>query len=139
MSKNKEGIIIRVAGPVVDVRFEEDVPNVNEALVINLPDKNELILEVAFETGDKEVKTLALGSTDGLSRGMKVSRTFSPIKVPVGLPTLGRIFNVLGKTIDGGKALSDKGVSLEPIHKLAPPLTDQETKPQILGNWHKSY
>lgn len=132
MPKNAEGIILRVAGPVVDVIFEEEVPKINEALVVELPNKNELILEVAFETGDHEVKTLALGSTDGLSRGMKVKRTGSPIKVPVGMQTLGRIFNVLGQTIDGGKALAQKDLSYEPIHRPAPPLTEQETKPQIL-------
>ena len=103
MPKNTEGIIIKIAGPVIDVRFETDVPAVNEALLIDLPNKTKLTLEVAFETGDGEVKTLALGSTDGLSRGMTVRRTYAPIKVPVGMPTLGRIFNVLGETIDNGK------------------------------------
>src|SRR3989344_3869638 len=110
MPKNSaNGIIVRVAGPVVDARFEGDVPTVNEAL--------------------------ALGPTDGLSRGMSVRRTNSSIKVPVGMPTLGRIFNVLGQPIDGAGKLVEKGkdkLSLEPIHKMAPPLTEQETKPQIL-------
>ena len=133
MLTNKNGgIIIKVAGPVVDVRFSGATPQVNEALVIDLPKDNELILEVAFITGDKEVKTLALGPTEGLSRGMKVKRTGSPIKVPVGPKTLGRIFNVLGKPIDGGKALSTKDADLLPIHKDPPLLTEQETKPQIL-------
>lgn len=132
MPKEQEGIIIRVAGPVVDVRFEGDVPKVNEALIVALSNNEELTLEVAFETGDKEVKCLALGSTDGLYRGMKATRTHSPIKVPVGMDTLGRIFNVLGKTIDGGKQLSGKDQAYEPIHRPAPPLTEQETKPQIL-------
>ncbi len=129
---SKEGIIIRVAGPVVDLRFQDAVPAVNEALTIELPNKSELVLEVAFETGDHEVKALALGSTDGLSRGMKVKRTNSPIRVPVGLPTLGRIFNVLGEVIDGGKPLAAKGLGYDVIHKTAPPLTEQETKPQML-------
>lgn len=129
---NNEGIIIRIAGPVVDVRFEGNVPKVNEALIVNLEDKSELILEVAFETGDHEVKALALGPTDGLSRGMSVKKTGSPIKVPVGMSTLGRIFNVLGETIDGEKKLDIKTLTFEPIHKKAPPLTDQETRPQIL-------
>ncbi len=132
MPKISEGIIIRVAGPVVDVRFDGDVPAVNEALEIDLPNKEVLTLEVAFETGDKEVKTLALGSTDGLSRGMKVRRTNSPIKVPVGLPTLGRIFNVLGQTIDNSGKLPVKGVEYHPIHRQAPLLTEQETKPHML-------
>ncbi len=131
-SNDSSGIIIKVAGPVVDVRFPGSVPLVNEALLIEWPDKSVLTLEVAFITGDGEVKALALGPTDGLSRGMKVKRTKSPIKVPVGLPTLGRIFNVLGHTIDGGPRLEKKGLGSEPIHKSAPPLTDQETKPQML-------
>ncbi len=132
MPKNSEGIIIKIAGPVIDVRFDGEVPTINEALIIELEDKSELTLEVAFETGDQEVKALALGPTDGLSRGMKVKRTNSPIKVPVGTPTLGRIFNVLGKTIDEGGKLAEKGLGYEPIHKSAPPLTEQETTPQVL-------
>lgn len=129
--KNIQGIIIRVAGPVVDVRFPKDPPLINEALLVSLEDKKQLVLEVAFNTGDNEVKTLALGSTDGISRGMKVKRTYSPIKVPVGLPTLGKIFNVLGETIDG-QTLNQKNLEYEPIHRQAPSLAEQETKPQML-------
>src|SRR3989344_5274000 len=104
-NNNSDGVIVRVSGPVVDIRFPKNVPFINEALVVERKDNSRLILEVAFTIGDKEVKALALGSTDGLSRGMTVKKTGSPIKVPVGLPTLGRIFNVLGETIDGGIAL----------------------------------
>lgn len=132
MPKNNDGIIIRVAGPVVDVRFPTEVPTVNEALLIDLPGNKMLTLEVAFTTGDNEVKALALGPTDGLSRGMSVRRTHSPIKVPIGMPTLGRIFNVLGEVIDGGKPLEQKGLTFDSIHKSAPLLTDQETRPQML-------
>ena len=131
-NNNSDGVIVRVSGPVVDIRFPKNVPFINEALVVERKDNSRLILEVAFTIGDKEVKALALGSTDGLSRGMTVKKTGSPIKVPVGLPTLGRIFNVLGETIDGGKKLDTQGLSYEPIHKKAPPLTEQETRPQIL-------
>ena len=130
-SKSVDGIIIRVAGPVVDVRFPQDLPSIHEALVIILKNKEELILEVAFSTGDNEFKTLAMGPTDGLSRGMRVKRTFSPILVPVGQETLGRIFNVLGIPIDG-KSEIKKTITYESIHKSAPLLSDQETKPQIL-------
>lgn len=128
-----DGIIIRVAGPVVDVLFPNNPPLVYEALLVDLKNKEELVLEVAFAIGNNEVKTLALGSTDGLYRGMKVKRTHAPIKVPVGLPTLGRIFNVLGKTIDG-KSFNEKDKDLlyESIHRGAPDLIEQETKPQIL-------
>ncbi len=131
--KNKyQGIIIRVQGPVVDVHFEKNPPLVNEALVaVNGNEK--LVLEVAHLLGDNEVRSLAMGPTDGLRRGMPVERTNSPIKVPVGKKTLGRIFNVLGETIDGEKFnKNEKGVTLEPIHRKAPLLIDQETKLQIL-------
>ena len=130
---NTDGIIIRVAGPVVDVRFASEPPLIHEALLVEIANKKQLTLEVAFSIGDNEVKTLSLGPTDGLSRGMKVKRTNSAIKVPVGMPTLGRIFNVLGKSIDGESFNEkDKNVFLEPIHRRAPSLLEQETKPQIL-------
>jgi len=129
---NNKGIIIKIAGPVVDVRFEDDVPQINEALIVRLANKETLTLEVAFAIGNKEVKTLALGSTDGLSRGIAVERTGAPIKVPVGEKTLGRIFNVLGQTIDDQKPLEGKDIQYEPIHKAPPALIDQQTKPEIL-------
>ena len=138
MSKNiiknqKNGIIVRIQGPVVDVRFETEAPLVNEALLIDLQGGKQLTLETALLIGDKEVKTLAMGSTDGLSRGMEVKRTFSSIKAPVGSRTLGRIFNVLGDAIDGEPFdKKHKDVIFEPIHKKAPLLSEQETKPQIL-------
>src|SRR3990167_10852728 len=131
LTNKNEGIIIKVTGPVVDVRFSGATPQVNEALIVGLPKDNELILEVAFITGNKEVKTLALGPTEGLSRGMKVKRTGAPISVPVGPKTLGRIFNVLGKPIDG-RTFDEKGVPSAPIHRPAPALTEQETKSHVL-------
>jgi F-type H+-transporting ATPase subunit beta len=127
----EEGIIVRVQGPVVDVYFEGKVPQIYEALTVKQTDNSSLTMEVEFQIGDHEVRTIAFGSTDGLSRGMKVERTGAPISVPVGNKTLGRIFNVLGQAIDG-KKFDTKGVELESIHKDAPKLTDQETKPQIL-------
>ncbi len=129
--KKNEGIIVGIAGPVVNVYFEHDLPSIYEALQVTLPDGKELIMEVQFLIGDKEAKAIAFGSTDGLSRGMPVTRTGDPIKVPVGEKTLGRIFNVLGETIDG-KPFSEKNVSSEPIHKKPPLLTEQQTKPQVL-------
>ena len=134
MNKNNiiDGIIIRVAGPVVDVRFANNTPSIYEALEVDIKEKK-LTLEVAFLIGDNEVKTLAMGPTDGLYRGMNVKRTFSPIRVPVGFPTLGRIFNVLGKVIDGKEFnAKHKDLSYNPIHRKAPILTEQETRPQIL-------
>jgi len=128
--KNKEGIVIRVQGPVVDVYFEGEVPEIYEALTLIMPNKQVLTLEVQFEIGNHEVKALAFGSTDGLARGVTVERTFDQIKVPVGNKTLGRIFNVLGKAIDGKKF--EDNADLSPIHKAPPALTQQETTPQIL-------
>ncbi len=129
---SKQGMVVRVAGPVVDVYFEKNPPLVNEALNIYV-DKQKLVLEVAHLLGDNTIRALAMGPTDGLTRGMKVERTNSPIKVPVGPKTLGRIFNVLGEPIDSEVFnRNDKDVFLEAIHKSAPKLTEQETKPQIL-------
>lgn len=127
----KEGIIIAISGPVVNVYFENSLPAIYESLEITLPDKTKLVLEVQFLIGDHEVKALAFGSTDGLSRGMKATRTGNPISVPTGEKTLGRIFNVLGETIDGQK-FDSKDVKYEPIHKAPPALTEQQTKPEML-------
>ncbi len=130
MNRN-EGFIIKIQGPVVDVRFPINPPSINEALVLETKDKKQLILEVAFITGGNEVKALAMGPTDGLSRGMRVERTNAPIKVPTGPKTLGRIFNVLGQPIDG-KKLEKDSIKYKPIHQPPPSLVEQETKPQIL-------
>lgn len=127
---NNHGNIIAIAGPVVNVYFEGELPAVYEALTVALPDKTELVLEVQFLIGDHEVKSLAFGSTDGLSRGMKVIRTNKPISVPVGEKTLGRIFNVLGQTIDGKKFESKEAT--QPIHKAPPSLAEQKTTPEML-------
>ena len=140
MSKNnkalpagRQGIIVRVTGPVLDVYFEGATPLVNEALNVPLNGGGNLTLEVAFEIGDGEVKALALGPTDGLVRGMTVERTRYPIKVPVGNQTLGKIFNVLGQTVDGSKInKNDKTLSYQPIHRSAPALTTQQTKAEML-------
>lgn len=134
MSKTGQiGIIIGIQGPVVNVRFENESPLVHEALILELTNGKTLTLETASLLGDNEVKALAMGPTDGLQRGMSVKRTFAPIMVPVGEKTLGRIFNVLGEVIDGDKFdRNQKGLQFEPIHKAAPSLADQETKPQVL-------
>jgi len=126
-----EGIIIRIQGPVVDVRFEKEVPSIYEGLVVDLGKGKELILETEFELGNKEVRTIAMGSTEGLVRGTKVKRTGSPIEVPIGEETLGRVFNVLGEVIDAGKPLNSK-IKKAPIHNSAPPLSEQKTKPEML-------
>lgn len=126
-----KGVIIRIQGPIVDVRFEKDVPKIYEALKINLGKDKTLILETEFEMGNNEVRTIAMGPTEGLSRGTEVETTGSPISVPIGEETLGRIFNVLGQPIDELKPLSSK-VKTGPIHVSAPALSEQSTKPEML-------
>ncbi|MBI2622063.1 F0F1 ATP synthase subunit beta [Candidatus Microgenomates bacterium] len=122
------GFIIKISGPVVDVRFPTNQPAIYEALEA----EGGLILETAFLLGERDVRTIALGSTDGLGRGTKVQRTGSPIKVPTGEKTLGRLFNVLGEPIDNLEKIDSKKVTLETIHKRPPELTSLITKPQIL-------
>lgn len=129
-NKNQEGKIIRIQGPIIDVIFKDSVPQIYEALEIE-NNGEKLVLETEFELGNEEVRTLALGPTEGLKRGQKVTRTFASISVPTGEATLGRIFNVLGQTIDGGGKLA-KAAKLEPIHKPAPALSEQSTKPEML-------
>ncbi len=128
--KKGEGIVIRVQGAIVDVGFKNEVPSVYEALSIELDNKKKLILENEFQLGNNEARALALGSTDGLKRGTKVTRTFNPIRVPIGEKTLGRVFNVLGETIDGAKPLEK--TKINSIHQDAPPLSEQKAKPEIL-------
>ena len=128
----KTGIIKRIIGPVVDVAFEESVPEIYTALSVMNGGK-ELILEVEQHIGDNTVRSVAMDSTDGLSRGMEVTNTGQPISVPVGGVTLGRMFNVLGNPIDGGKTIptDDKQKRL-PIHRQAPSFVSQATKVEIL-------
>ena len=129
--QNAQGTVIRVQGAVVDVKFESSVPEVYEALNITMPDGSNLVLETMFEMENSEVRTIALGATDGMKRGMKADRTFAPIKVPVGEKTLGRIFNVLGAPIDALGNL-DASVERQPIHKEAPSFAEQKTTPEML-------
>ena len=123
-----KGKIVQVMGVVVDVQFDENLPKINNALVckINRNDGNgevDLVLEVSLHLGDNIVRTIAMDSTDGLVRGAEVVDTLEPIKVPVGENTLGRIFNVLGETIDNKEALPTDVEKL-PIHRPAPKLSD---------------
>lgn len=129
-TKEKYGRVIRIQGPIIDVQFENELPGIYEALHIQMKDGTLLTLETEFEMEGGIVRTIALGPTEGVARGTKVERTFAPISVPVGEKTLGRIFNVLGKVIDGGKPLGN--VHEDPIHRQAPSLADQATKPEML-------
>ncbi len=133
INKKQEGRVIRIQGPIVDVLFDREIPEIFEALEINLGNNKKLVLETEFEIGNGEVRALALGTTDGLKRGEAVMRTHSPIKVPTGESTLGRIFNVLGDPIDGlGKVVGGKNTQNVSIHKSAPALSEQSTKPEML-------
>ena len=123
------GIIIQIQGPVLDVRFKGEVPIINEALLVKRQDESVLTLEVAFQTGNNEVKALALGTTDGLSRGMEVNRTGEPISVPVGDAVLGRMFNVLGDPIDDMEA--PKSTRRDPIHRKSPSFEELATKTEV--------
>lgn len=131
MAKSTDGKVIRISGAVIDVKFESgNVPEIYEALYIELNGKT-LVLETELELENAEVRTIAMGPTEGLTRGTAVTRTHKQIEVPIGPDTLGRIFNVLGDTIDGGKKLS-ASVKKDSIHKQAPPLSEQSTTPEIL-------
>ncbi len=123
------GTIKRIIGPVVDVTFEGDVPDIYSALSIDNNGKT-LILEVEQHIGENTVRAVAMDSTDGLSRGMEVTNTEKPISVPVGGVTLGRMFNILGEPIDG-LPLKDANKRL-PIHRKAPTYVSQSTKVEIL-------
>ena len=127
-----EGVISQVIGPVVDVDFEGYIPEINEAIEVNYEVEGKpakLILEVAAIVGDNRVRTIAMDLTEGLVRGQKVKALGSPIKVPVGEEVLGRIFNVVGETIDEGEALEAK--QYWPIHRDPPPFEEQSTKSEI--------
>ena len=127
--KTTKGYVSQVIGPVVDVVFEKELPALYDALIIK-NDKSKITLEVAQHIGGKSVRAIAMNSTDGLSRGMEVENTNSPIKVPAGETTLGRMFNVLGDPIDGKEAVKTEHHS--PIHRQAPPLKEQSTETEIL-------
>ncbi|MFZ2804037.1 MAG: F0F1 ATP synthase subunit beta [Patescibacteria group bacterium] len=125
----KHGNITQVIGPVVDVAFEGDPPPIYSALTVENGGKT-LVLEVEQHLGGGEVRTIAMSSTDGLTRGLKVADTGAPISVPVGKETLGRMFGVTGEIIDNLKPVNAKHTL--PIHRSAPPFTEQSTKTEIL-------
>jgi F-type H+-transporting ATPase subunit beta len=123
------GKIKQVLGAVVDVSFEEKLPQILDALVVK-HENRDLVLEVAQHLGENTVRTIAMDSTDGLIRGQKVQDTGNPISVPVGPETLGRILNVIGEPIDERGELKTKLKS--PIHKNAPEFIDQSTETEVL-------
>ncbi|EAG2603882.1 F0F1 ATP synthase subunit beta [Listeria monocytogenes] len=133
-----KGQVIQVMGPVVDVKFEGgNLPEIYNALVIEYKSDAEeaptsqLTLEVAIQLGDDVVRTIAMASTDGVHRGMEVIDTGSPITVPVGTVTLGRVFNVLGNTIDLDEPLPSD-IKRNKIHREAPTFDQLATTTEIL-------
>ena len=132
MSKNI-GKIAQVIGPVVDIKFDgsvADLPNIYDALEITKKNGSKVILECQQHIGEDTVRSISMDSTDGLSRGMEVVASGSPILMPVGEEIKGRLFNVVGDAIDGIKPLSKEGGS--PIHRDAPKFEDLSTSSEVL-------
>ena len=126
-----KGRIVQVMGPVVDVLFEDgELPNIKDALEVDNGDKT-CIMEVAQHLGNSEVRCLMLAASEGLHKDMEVRATGSGIKVPVGDQTLGRLFNVLGQTIDDGKEI-EKDPERWEIHRQAPTFEEQSPAVEIL-------
>ena len=132
MSKNI-GKIAQVIGPVVDIKFDSsvaDLPNIYDALEITKKNGSKVILECQQHIGEDTVRSISMDSTDGLSRGMEVVASGSPILMPVGEEIKGRLFNVVGDAIDGIKPLSKEGGY--PIHRDAPKFEDLSTSSEVL-------
>src|SRR3989338_2617580 len=144
-SNTKNGRVTQVIGPFVTAEFDGQLPAIYDALEVDMPEtssalsersgskgssiKNKLILEVQQHLGGNEVKAVAMGATDGLARGTEVTATGSPISVPVGDETLGRMFGVTGDPIDGKPAPS--GAKRIPIHRAAPDFDQLATKSEV--------
>ena len=131
MAVERKGRITQIIGAVLDIRFRDgELPQINEAIRIATKDGGELVVEVSQHLGDDTVRCIAMGSTDGLVRGMEAVASGAPITVPVGENTLGRMFNVLGQPIDNRPAPQE--VEYEPIHRPAPAFEEQSTQAEIL-------
>ena len=131
MAKENIGKITQIIGVVLDIKFSEgELPEINDAINIQTKDGKKLVVEVAQHLGDDTVRCIAMGTTDGLVRGMDAVATGAPISVPVGEQTLGRIFNVLGEPIDEIDAPKD--VEYMPIHRKAPAFEEQATSTEML-------
>ena len=127
-----EGTVVRVVGPVVDVKFDGQVPGIYTALIVDgdTPMGHvHTVLEVESQLEGGVVRTVAMSSTDGLTRGLKVKDTGHPMMMPVGPSTLGRVWNVIGEPVDGGQTPDD--VQYYPIHHPAPAFEDLTTQTEI--------
>lgn len=127
----KVAYISQVIGPVVDVDFAKEVPPVYTALRVTNPSNDQVVtLEIQQHLGNNRARTVALGPTEGLTRGLEVENTGKPISVPVGEPTLGRVFNVVGDPIDEKGEV--EATEFAPIHRSAPQLTEQDDSQTML-------
>ncbi|MBB6450458.1 F-type H+-transporting ATPase subunit beta [Geomicrobium halophilum] len=130
-----EGYITQVLGPVIDVRFDDGtLPELNNALIVDQSDEEvsaSVTLEVALHLGDDRVRTVVMGSSEGLKRGAPVRDTGAPISVPVGENTLSRVFNVLGENIDLDEPIGNEA-ERKPIHREPPKLTELTTGTEVL-------
>ncbi len=124
------GKITQIVGAVLDIKFEDKLPDINNAIRITRANGETLVVEVSQHLGDDVVRCIAMGPTDGLKRGESAVDMGCPISVPVGENTLGRIFNVLGEPIDNKPQVSD--VEFWPIHRKAPEFSEQSTKAEVL-------
>jgi F-type H+-transporting ATPase subunit beta len=128
-----KGSIVEVIGPVIDVKFEGELPSIHNALIINIPTEDgktsRLVAEVQQHLGDNKVRAVALDSTDGIARGLEAVDTGDAIMVPVGNVTLGRLFNVIGDVIDGKGDI--KVEERWPIHREAPAFEDLEPTDEV--------
>src|SRR5258707_8013750 len=130
MARNNSGTIAQIIGAVVDVRFEGELPPILTALTVDNAGRM-LVLEVAQHLGENTVRTVAMDTTDGLVRGAEVVDSGSPIMMPVGPETLGRILNVVGEPVDErGPVVTNHRM---PIHRPAPEFVEQSTEAEILG------
>ncbi len=126
-----KGKLVQVIGPVIDVKFEKELPDIYNALEVYNEKGEKLVAEVHAHNGNNVVRAVAMSGTEGLRRGLEVVDTGKPIQVPVGRATLGRIFNVLGEAVDEGEKL-DEDILRESIHKDAPSFEQQGTDSEIL-------
>lgn len=125
-----KGTVTQVIGPIVDIRFDEKLPEIQNALHIT-HDGVTLTLEVAQHLGLNRVRCISMNDTAGLPRGAEAVDTGAPISVPTGEAALGRMFNVVGDAIDGKAGLGEKGVKRLPIHQQPPVFTQQQTKAEV--------
>ena len=129
-----KGKVLQIMGPVVDVEFpgENSLPKIYNSLEINKNDGSKLILEVQSHIGEGTVRAISMDSTDGLSRGMDVVDSGSPIQMPIGDEINGRLFNVIGDPIDGLPELKKNDSNGLPIHRKSPKFEDLSTSTEVL-------